>query len=208
MPNLQIFPSLLSANMGALQQEIETIDDFSDGIHFDVMDGNFVPNLTFGAPVLKQIHTRTFFDVHLMMVHPEQYIEDFINAGAEMISVHFEVCPHLHRVFQQIWARGKKAGVAINPTTSFACSKSAIAMADFVLVMSVNPGFGGQQFIPEVLEKIQEIRKNFPEKNIEIDGGINATTAELAKKSGANWLVAGNFIFGSANRKQAIESLR
>jgi len=168
MPSLKIFPSLLAANMGALQKEIESVESFSDGIHFDVMDGDFVPNLTFGAPVLKHLKTKTVFDVHLMVQHPERLIDDFVKVGADMISVHFEACQNLHRVLQQIKEHGKKAGVAINPTTSFESAKDAIAMADFVLVMSVNPGFGGQKFIPEVLLKIEQIREKFPEKDIEV----------------------------------------
>lgn len=205
---IKIFPSLLSANAGRFQSEIDTMDMVCDGIHFDVMDGNFVPNLTFGAPVLTHLHTKTCFDAHLMVNNPDQYIDDFIKSGASMISIHIENNAHVHRTLQRIKQGGSKAGLAINPATSFETAKEAIAFADFVLVMSVNPGFGGQAFIPEVLEKIKKIREAFPKKDIQVDGGITDITAPLVKAAGANWLVSGSYLFGAKNLKEAVEKLR
>ncbi len=208
--DIKIQPSLLACNMGKIQQEIDTIDPFVDGIHFDVMDGQFVPNLSFGAPVLHHLSTTTElgFDVHLMCENPDILLESFAKAGAKAICVHVEACPNIHRTLQVIKSFGIQAGVVLNPGTSYASAYEAIKSADYVLVMSVNPGFGGQKFLPEVLEKITQIRKAFPEKNIQIDGGINNETAKLAIEAGANWIVAGSYIFGSKNREEACKSLK
>jgi len=208
MPPIKITPSLLSADFGHLQNEIDRAENAVDGFHFDVMDGHFVPNLTAGAPVLRKIKSEKPIDAHLMVEKPELLIDDFAAAGAAAISVHFEICPHLHRLFQKIRAKKMSAGIAINPATSFEAAFEAIKMADFVLIMSVNPGFGGQKFIPEVLEKIRKIRRLFPEKDIQIDGGVNAETISDILNAGANWIVSGSFFWKSENLKNAAEILR
>ena len=205
---IKIFPSVLAADLGNLQSEIDRADEFSEGIHYDVMDGNFVPNLSYGAPVLQCLHSKNIFDAHLMVQNPEILIEAFAKAGAGMLSVHFEACQNIHRTLQQINELGMKSGVALNPGTSYEQAYEAIKKADFVLVMSVNPGFGGQKFLPEVLEKIRKIRKNFPEKDIQIDGGITDITAPLAIEAGANLLVAGSYLFGAENFETAANRLR
>jgi ribulose-phosphate 3-epimerase len=202
---IQVYPSLLSANAGKFQEEIERIEEFVDGIHFDVMDGHFVPNLSFGAQVLRCLKTRKLFDVHLMVTNPDSLLEDFAEAGAHSLSVHFEVCPHLFRTLDHIRGLGMKAGVVINPSTSFESAKEGISYADFVLVMSVNPGFGGQKFLPEVLPKVRAIRSFFPEKDIQIDGGIDAQTVLVAKEAGANIFISGSYLFGSTDVQSAIE---
>lgn len=208
MSSIQIFPSVLAADLGNLQAEINRADPYSDGIHYDVMDGNFVPNLSYGAPVLKCLKSKNIFDAHLMVQNPENLLEDFAKAGAGMLSVHFEACQNVHRTLQQINELGIKSGIALNPGTSYESAYEAIKKADFVLVMSVNPGFGGQKFLPEVLEKIQKIRENFPEKDIQIDGGITNKTAPLAIEAGANLLVAGSYLFGAENFSAASALLR
>jgi len=205
---IKIFPSVLAADLGNLQGEIDRADEFSDGIHYDVMDGNFVPNLSYGAPVLKCLKSKNIFDAHLMVQNPDVLLEDFAKAGAGMLSVHFEACQNVHRTLQRINELGMKSGIALNPGTSYEMAYEAIKKADFVLVMSVNPGFGGQKFLPEVLEKIQKIRKNFPEKDIQVDGGITDKTASLVMNAGANFLVAGSYLFGADNFSSAVESLR
>ena len=208
--DIKIQPSLLACNMGKMQEEINSIDNFADGIHFDVMDGQFVPNLSFGAPVLEHLSTQSElgFDVHLMCEQPDILLESFVKAGAKAICVHMESCPNIHRTLQVIKGFNILAGVALNPGTSYETAYEAIKFADYVLIMSVNPGFGGQKFLPEVLEKIKHIRKNFPEKIIQIDGGITTETAPLAIEAGANWLVAGSAIFKAKNREDACKKLR
>jgi ribulose-phosphate 3-epimerase len=208
--DIKIQPSLLACNMGKIQDEINSIDSFVDGIHFDVMDGQFVPNLSFGAPVLEHLSTKTElgFDVHLMCEQPDILLESFANAGAKAICVHMEACPNIHRTLQVIKSFNILAGVVLNPATSYETAYEAIKFADYVLIMSVNPGFGGQKFLPETLEKIEKIRKNFPEKIIQIDGGITEKTAPLAIEAGANWLVAGSAIFKAENREEACKKLR
>ena len=201
-------PSLLSAHFGALQADIDCVEAFVDGFHFDVMDGQFVPNLTVGAPVLSCLTSQKPFDAHLMVEKPDILIDDFAKAGAKAVSVHFETCPHIHRTFQHIRHAGMKAGVALNPATSFESAKDAISMADFVLIMSVNPGFGGQQFIPEVLEKVRQVRAAHPEKDIQIDGGIHEKTVFKAIEAGANWIVSGSYFWKSKNKQQAAAILR
>lgn len=204
----KIFASLLAAHAGMFQKEIDTMDEYCDGIHFDVMDGHFVPNLTFGAGVMQWLKTKTCFDAHLMVENPDIFIGDFAKAGTSSLSIHGEQTPHVHRSLQLIKSHGMQAGIAINPATSFEFAKEAIAFADFVLVMSVNPGFGGQQFIPQSIEKIQTIKKYFPEKIIQVDGGINDKTAPLAIRAGADWLVSGSYLFTAPDLSQAVASLR
>lgn len=210
MPDIKIFPSLLSANAGAFQVDIDKMDAYCDAIHFDVMDGQFVPNLSFGAGVMQHLTTSSplGFDAHLMVEQPDILIDDFAKAGCSSLSVHVEVLPHIHKTLQSIQAKGMKAGVVLNPGTSFAFAEEAIAMADYVLVMSVNPGFGGQKFIPAVLDKVRAIRAAYPEKDIQIDGGITNETAPLAIEAGANWLVSGSYLFGAENLEEAVQSLK
>ncbi|MEZ4087307.1 MAG: ribulose-phosphate 3-epimerase [Candidatus Gracilibacteria bacterium] len=205
---VKIAPSILSADFGKLNEEIASVEPYVDLLHVDVMDGHFVPNITLGAPVVRKIQTKLPLDLHLMIEHPEQYIDDFVDAGAASITVHVEACKHLHRVIQQIKAAGVKAAVSINPATPIEEIKHVLDDVDMVLVMSVNPGFGGQEFIPVALEKIRELRKMKPELEIEVDGGVNGETAKLCVEAGATILVAGSYIFGAEDRKTAIESLR
>ena len=207
--DIKIQPSLLACNLGKIQEEINSVDDYIDGIHFDVMDGQFVPNLSFGAPVLEHLSTQSElgFDVHLMCEQPDILIESFVKAGANAICVHMEACPNIHRTLQVIKNSDILAGVVLNPGTSYETAYEAIKFADYVLIMSVNPGFGGQKFLPEVLEKVSKIRKEFPEKIIQIDGGITAETAPLAIEAGANWLVAGSAIFKAKDRKKACQTI-
>jgi len=205
---VKIFPSLLACDLGKMQSEVDRADEFSDGIHYDVMDGNFVPNLSYGAPVLKCLRSKNIFDAHLMVSNPDILLEDFAKAGAGMLSVHFEACQNVHRTLQRINELGMKSGIALNPGTSYEQAYEAIKKADFVLVMSVNPGFGGQKFLPEVLEKIRKIRKTFPEKDIQVDGGITDKTSSLVVEAGANILVAGSYFFGADSLSVAYSSLR
>jgi len=208
MVEMKIAPSILSADFGNLNDEIKEIEDLVDLIHCDVMDGCFVPNITFGQAVLKKIKSTKPLDVHLMIVEPEKHIKDFVDAGASIIVVHAEVCQHLHRVIQQIKSHGVKAGVSINPATSVSAIEGILDEVDMVLIMSVNPGFGGQKFIESVLSKARKVRELKPELDIQIDGGINKDTIKKAKEAGVNVFVAGNAIFGQKDRRKAIEELR
>ncbi len=205
---IKIAPSILSADFGKLNEEIASIEAYSDMLHVDVMDGHFVPNITIGAPVVKCIKTKLPIDCHLMIEHPERFIEDFVKAGAKSITVHQETCPHLHRTIQQIKSFGIQAAVSLNPATPIEMIADIIDDLDMVLVMSVNPGFGGQKFIENALGKIAALREISPTINIQVDGGINETTAQMCIDAGANILVAGSFIFGAKDRKKAIEQLR
>jgi ribulose-phosphate 3-epimerase len=205
---LKIAPSILSADFGKLNEEIASVEKYADLIHVDVMDGHFVPNITIGAPVIKWLKTRLPLSCHLMIEHPERFVEDFAKAGASTITVHQEACPHLNKVIEQIKQSGCRAGVSINPGTSVKMLEEVLEDIDEVLVMSVNPGFGGQLFIESSLGKIAALREMVPEMDIAVDGGINAETGRLCVEAGANILVAGSFIFGAKNRKKAIESLR
>ncbi len=214
--SVQIAPSILSADFAALGDAVATAErGGADLIHIDVMDGHFVPNITIGPPVvksLKRVATRPL-DVHLMIEEPDRYIEAFAAAGAAMISVHVEVLPHLHRTIQAIKALGAKAGVVLNPSTPVGAIEEIAADVDFVLVMSVNPGFGGQSFIPRSVEKIAAVRallnrSGNPGAEIEVDGGIDMKTAARVVEAGARILVAGNAIFGTPNPEQATRDLK
>ncbi|MBQ2860228.1 MAG: ribulose-phosphate 3-epimerase [Peptococcaceae bacterium] len=209
-----IAPSLLSADFSKLQEEVKDIElGGAEWLHLDVMDGHFVPNITFGPGLVKALrpHSNLFFDVHLMIENPDQYIGEFANAGADMIVVHAEACTHLHRTIQSIHALGKKAGVALNPATSLSVLDYILPDLDMVLLMSVNPGFGGQKFINIVpkLERLMEMCNALGVSPlIQVDGGITPETAPLVVNAGANVLVAGSAVFGKPDRKAAIEALR
>jgi len=210
-----IAPSILSADFANLQRDIEMINySEADWFHVDVMDGVFVPNISFGFPVLKAVnkYATKLLDVHLMIVNPDQYIEEFAKNGAAIITVHYEACTHLHRTIQLIKANGCKASVALNPHTPVGLLKDILADLDMVLIMSVNPGFGGQQFIHQSLNKIAELRKMANEINpdliIEVDGGVSISNIGDLIKAGANAFVAGNAIFAADNQQQMIAEMK
>ena len=210
---IKIAPSILSADFADMGKAVEFIDSCgADLIHCDVMDGAFVPNITFGAGMVKALrkHTEKPLDVHLMVEKPERYIDDFVDAGADYITIHYEATVHPHRALEYIRSKGVKAGIVYNPGTSVESLKYLMDSVDIVLIMSVNPGFGGQKFIPSSLEKIKEVKEIVGDRDIliEIDGGVNIQNADDIKKAGANVLVAGNSVFNAPDPKQAIEQLK
>lgn len=206
--DIKISPSILSADFGRLNEDIKTIEEHSDYIHIDVMDGHFVPNLSFGAPVARCIKSKLPLDVHLMIENPEKYIDDFAKAGADVLTVHFEAVDDLHGLLKQIKEKGMKAGVSIKPGTEVEVLEEYLEELDWILVMSVEPGFGGQGFIEGALDKIKWLREKAPTLDIAVDGGINDETARLCEEAGANVLIAGSYIFKADNRKEAIDLLR
>ena len=212
---IEILPSLLSADFARLGEHIAEVEAVGASmLHFDVMDGHFVPNLTMGTPVLQSIRkiTRAHLDVHLMITNPDQFAPMIIEAGADSVSVHQEVCPHLDRTLRLIQSEGAQAGVVLNPSTPVSTLDEVLEVVDFVLIMSVNPGFGGQKYLPNSMNKVRQLAERRERLGlafkIEIDGGIGASNAADAVKAGAEWLVAGNSIFGAPNPGAAFLALR
>lgn len=212
---IQIAPSILSADFARLAEEVQGVEKAgADFLHIDVMDGHFVPNLTLGPGLVQSLkkYAQIPFDVHLMIESPERFVPDFVAAGADFVTIHWEATPHVHRVIQQIKRLGVKAGVALNPATPWEGLNYILADLDLVLVMTVNPGFGGQEFIPAVLPKIQSLRKELEKRGsdcrIEVDGGINTATASTVVEAGADILVAGAAIFAAKDPAEAVRALR
>lgn len=210
-----VSPSLLSADFLHLSKDIEMVNrSQADWFHLDIMDGVFVPNISYGLPVVSQIKKMATkpLDVHLMIVQPERYVEAFHKAGADILTVHYEACTHLHRTIQQIKAQGMKAGVSLNPHTPVSLLEDVIEDIDVVLLMSVNPGFGGQSFIEQTINKIDKLKKLIMESNshtlIEIDGGVNFETGKRLVNAGADALVAGSFVFNSPDPEANIKGLK
>ena len=215
MGSIKIAPSMLAADFANLERDIQMINHSeADWFHLDIMDGVFVPNISFGMPVIKAMaqHTEKILDVHLMIVDPDRYIETFAQIGADVLTVHAEACTHLHRTIQAIKNAGMQAGVALNPHTPLSALEDVIADIDVVCVMSVNPGFGGQEFIQNTYAKVRKLRTMIATHKsatlIEIDGGVNATNCTDLVEAGADVLVAGSFIFSSKNPNETIKNLR
>jgi len=212
---VKVAPSILSANFARLGEEVRAVEaGGADYIHVDVMDGRFVPNITIGPVVVEAVRRSTHLplDVHLMIVEPEKYLHDFSQAGARFLSVHVEVAPHLHRLVQQIRTLGARPSVVLNPSTPLSAIEEVLGDVDMILLMSVNPGFGGQSFIPHTVDKVRRLRKMLDSKglsvDIEVDGGINPQTARQVVDAGANVLVAGTAIFGAPDYRSAIAAIR
>ena len=210
-----VSPSLLSCDFANIQRDVEMLNNsHADWLHIDVMDGVFVPNISFGLPVVEAMkrHAKKPLDVHLMIVNPDQYISDFKKVGADYLTVHYEACTHLHRTIQLIHQHDMKAGVALNPHTPIEVLSEIICDLDLVLIMSVNPGFGGQKFIPQAVEKVKKLKNLIQQSSskalIEIDGGVNFETGKLLADAGADALVAGSFVFGSESPSETILSLK
>ena len=212
---LKIAPSILAADFSKLAEEVKCVDSLgADYIHIDVMDGHFVPNITVGPGIVKCLrpHTELPFDVHLMIENPDQYIKDFKEAGADIITVHVEACRHLHRTLQLIKQYEMQCGVVLNPHTPLEMIKHVLQEVDWILIMSVNPGFGGQTFIPDSLNKIATLNQWRQEQNlsyvIEVDGGVNEETARLCEEAGADVVVAGSAVFNAVDRQLAIQKIK
>lgn len=210
----KILPSILSADFANLERDVKELEQIGiDMFHIDVMDGNFVPNISFGFPIIEAIRSKTdkIFDCHLMIARPEEYVERFCNAGCDMVSFHIEATNHADRVIQIIKNLGKKAGIVLNPQTPIESVKYLLPKLDYVLIMTVNPGFGGQKFISEMLEKIEELAKIREEKGysflIQVDGGVNVETSKLCRDRGADLLVCGSFLFGTEDKEKILGEL-